>query len=741
MDSLPHNIIIVGAGIAGIASALALSRELAPFVPNLTITIYERHEILSTSGGAINLTPVAQRHLAQLGVLEELDRMGPEGGAEVDAIEFYSMRSGRSVGSIDFVNQAGNGFGGYKGRRVMRIMLSIAMITVVERTRNIDIVYGEKSSISFLQTTIPSQTISSPIHFRSSAMNYSRHGSILTTYCDRNREQIFAAAIVQFSQEDLSYHKLEPTQDWATQDRIRSALRRQMQDRFSKTSIRCIREMVASKADWMLYPVYQVRPGGRWCLNRVILLGDAAHAMPPRDESAAYALDDAILFARLLARYRSEPLSEVFDAYEGLRRDKINHAFKESGRMWDRNRDMGMLESRLKEWMMPLYLRSHRDEREAAWEFDAAQITLPTPAPSDDLLILIHGLIMVGTFSSVPAVDFARLTDPRTKSDELAKLKEAIFVVGFLYLTNTGLENLIHRTHEALPRLFNLPTGVKENCNMIHSPSFLGYTRLGAETTASKTDLREQFDFGTPGVKEWVKGDPFWQRLEGPNQYPDQPGSQRLVEDYICQIDSLAQGFMHLVAECLTLPTDTFDDFKGNMSRLKFVKYPPSTANSQGVGPHKDSAGLFTFLSQDNTGGLQVLNKDGEWIDVPPVEGSLVINIQQGFEAITGGICAATTHRVIAPTSKTRYSIPFFLGVRLDLTLDQLNESAAHIVRRIPVSDDQKKRAVDVPSEFLSPLYSCFGEAHLRNRILSHPDVGQQWYPELYAKYSRQSLE
>jgi hypothetical protein len=26
---------------------------------------------------------------------------------------------------------------------------------------------------------------------------------------------------------------------------------------------------------------------------------------------------------------------------------------------------------------------------------------------------------------------------------------------------------------------------------MIHSPSFLGYTRLGAETTAAKTDIRE----------------------------------------------------------------------------------------------------------------------------------------------------------------------------------------------------------------------------------------------------------
>ncbi|OOQ89551.1 putative oxidoreductase, 2OG-Fe(II) oxygenase family [Penicillium brasilianum] len=348
---------------------------------------------------------------------------------------------------------------------------------------------------------------------------------------------------------------------------------------------------------------------------------------------------------------------------------------------------------------------------------------------------------MSGTFSSVPQVDYSRLNDPSARDDELNKLREAIFVVGFLYLTNTGLEDLIRRTHDGIPRLFELPEDVKERCNMIHSPSFLGYTRLGAETTAAKTDIREQYDFGTPGMKDWTDQDPFWQRLEGPNQYPDYPGAQALVDEYIAKIDGLAQSFVHLVAESLALPADTFDEFKGQMSRLKFVKYPQSAPNSQGVGPHKDSAGLFTFLSQDNTGGLQVLNKNGEWIDVPPIEGSLVVNIQQGFEAITGGVCTATTHRVIAPTSRTRYSIPYFLGVRLDLTLQELKESAAHIVQRIPASDDRKKRAVDVPSEFLSPLYSCFGEAHLRNRILSHPDVGRRWYPELHAKYSQQVLK
>ncbi|KAL4925645.1 uncharacterized protein BDV17DRAFT_283786 [Aspergillus undulatus] len=298
---------------------------------------------------------------------------------------------------------------------------------------------------------------------------------------------------------------------------------------------------------------------------------------------------------------------------------------------------------------------------------------------------------MSDTFSSIPVIDWRRLQNPATNSDALNDLREAIFVVGFLYLTNHGLEDLIRKAHAKLPELFNLPADVKAKCDVINSPSFVGYTQLGAETTAAKTDLREQYDFGTPGMKQWSEDQDIWWRLEGNSQ------------------------------ECLSLPPDTFAAFKGNMDRLKFIKYLPSPPGSQGVGPHKDSSGLFTFLSQDDAGGLQVLNKNGEWIDAPPIEGSLVVNIQQGLEAITGG------HS-------------FFLGVRMDLTTEQLRESATHIVSRIPASDDRKKRAVDVPSEFLSPLYSCFGEAYLRNRILSHPDVGQRWYPELYEKYSKQVL-
>lgn len=344
----PREILVVGAGIAGIACALALSRELTPFVPDLKITVFERHEVLSTSGGAINLTPVAQRHLSQLGVLQELDRMGTEGGADVDAIELFSLRSGRALGSIGFTDRQGNGFGGFKGRRVMRIVLSVAMLAVVERTHNVSVVFGKKlvraaeeggnenssnsnnsdddgdhkhghvtlhfedgtsatgdlvlgcdgvhsatrtqivdpqrpseyTGLAYIQTTMSADSLSAPLHFRSAAMNVSGHGSLLTSYCDRDRQQIFIAAIVQFDEKRIRDHHRDKHQDWRVQDAIRESLGNEVRDRFGRSGLPCVREMVNKRnTDWMLYPVYQVRPGGKWHAGRALLLGDAAHGV------------------------------------------------------------------------------------------------------------------------------------------------------------------------------------------------------------------------------------------------------------------------------------------------------------------------------------------------------------------------------------------------------------------------------------------------------------------------------
>lgn len=323
-----REILVLGGGIAGIASALALSKELGPIVPDLKIRVFERHEVPSTSGGAINLTPVAQRHLAHLGILEELDRMGPDGGTEVDAIEIYSIRTGRALGSVNFSDKHGQGYKGYKGRRVTRIALLLAMIATVEKAHNVELEFGKRvvggeekgnkvmihfadgsmamgdlalgcdgvhsptrtrivdigrrseyTGISFLQTTIRSADLKSHIHFHTSALNISRYGSMLTSYCDRDREELFVAAIIEYDEDLVKQNRLEYGQEWRAQHAIKMGLREEVRDRFSKSAFDCVREIVQLPTDWFLYPVYQVPPGGKWYSERILLLGDAAHAV------------------------------------------------------------------------------------------------------------------------------------------------------------------------------------------------------------------------------------------------------------------------------------------------------------------------------------------------------------------------------------------------------------------------------------------------------------------------------
>ena len=85
---------------------------------------------------------------------------------------------------------------------------------------------------------------------------------------------------------------------------------------------------------------------------------------------------------------------------------------------------------------------------------------------------------------------------------------------------------------------------------------------------------------------------------------------------------------------------------------------------------HADS-GFVTLLAQDGVGGLQAKNLAGEWIDVPPANGTLAVNFGQLLERWTGGRVRATRHRVIAPKT-ARFSIPFFYEPRVDAEIAPL---------------------------------------------------------------------
>lgn len=219
------------------------------------------------------------------------------------------------------------------------------------------------------------------------------------------------------------------------------------------------------------------------------------------------------------------------------------------------------------------------------------------------------------------------------------------------------------------------------------------------------------------------------------------------METYIHELTALGERFLELVAEALSLSPSTFSPFLSDQHRLKLAHYPSTTSSdssAQGVGPHKDSSGWWTFLlqaSQPDIKGLQALNRDGDWIDVPVIPGTFVVNIGQAFEVVTNGVCKATSHRVLmSPGSPARYSVPFFQGVRRSLTKDEaVGTLRDHFVPNHEnghaVLETESQEAQEIDSAFLRGKYDTWGESQLRTKIRSHRDVGRKFYADVFEKY------
>lgn len=158
----------------------------------------------------------------------------------------------------------------------------------------------------------------------------------------------------------------------------------------------------------------------------------------------------------------------------------------------------------------------------------------------------------------------------------------------------------------------------------------------------------------------------------------------------------------------------------------------------QGVGPHKDSMLTSYLLQASHHRGLQAQNLEGEWIDCPPIPGTLVVAIGQGLEALTHGVCKSTTHRVLSPAAGEgpRFSIPFFQGVSYDATFESVDVPPEILKLRDEALGRRGmgERKDDVEFTFTKGRWGHLGEATLVNRVKSHPDVGERWYPGILKK-------
>ncbi|KAG8502261.1 hypothetical protein CXB51_002058 [Gossypium anomalum] len=156
------------------------------------------------------------------------------------------------------------------------------------------------------------------------------------------------------------------------------------------------------------------------------------------------------------------------------------------------------------------------------------------------------------------------------------------------------------------------------------------------------------------------------------------------------------------------LDDSKIDAFIGKkMVNMNFYPTCPNLELKVGVGRHSDM-GTLTILLQDGIGGLYVkvpevvdMEKKGEWVEIPPIPGALVINVGDMLQIWSNGRYKSAEHRVRTTSTKSRVSIPIF-------TCPQSTQKIA------PLPQVVKKDGIARYREFIFSDYmdSFFGNAH-----------------------------
>lgn len=251
---------------------------------------------------------------------------------------------------------------------------------------------------------------------------------------------------------------------------------------------------------------------------------------------------------------------------------------------------------------------------------------------------------------------------------------------GFAMVSDHGIpQDLVDRAWAMTKAFFDLPEDVKRSYFVAGGGGARGYTPFKTEIAkgATHVDLKEFWHIG----RELAAGHRF-SELMAPNIWPDQPeGFRETFIELFAAFDAAGDKLLSAIAVHLGLTPDWFDHAvaDGN-SVLRLLHYPPVTEDAPNVraGAHED-INLITLLLGAEEAGLELLDKDGEWLPVKPPEGALVVNVGDMLQRLTNHVLPSTTHRVVNPPVErrghSRYSMPFFLHPAPDFLIKALPQT------------------------------------------------------------------
>ena len=258
-----------------------------------------------------------------------------------------------------------------------------------------------------------------------------------------------------------------------------------------------------------------------------------------------------------------------------------------------------------------------------------------------------------------------------------ARIGESFERYGFAIVADHGVDAAVIAQADAAARaFFALPDAVKRAYHVPGSGGARGYTPFGTEAAkdASAVDLKEFWHVG----RELPAGHRFADVMT-PNLWPAEIAGFEAAELALFAALDVAGGrILAAIARYLGLPADWFvDTVADGNSVLRLLHYPPVPADAPGIraGAHED-INTITLLLGAQEAGLELLSRDGVWLEVAPPPGALVVNVGDMLQRLTAGRLRSTTHRVRNPAAArrghSRYSMPFFLHFRPDFLIAPL---------------------------------------------------------------------
>lgn len=339
---LDRSVVVVGAGIGGLTTALVLARD------GWTVDIYEQAHKLEPVGAGLQLAPNASRIVESLGLMPKLK----DTAVETERLVVRNGRNGKTVGGLEHGANARKRWGApflviHRGDLQMALLDAVAEhsnITLhlgrrLEDLRNkpdhvkaIFSKYGDEIEISTSlmiasdglwskarshvglnapanfsgcvawRTVVPAEAV--PEQFRKRNSNiWMAPGGHVVHYPVRDGKEINIVAVMEDSWRERGWSEVGDVA-W---------INRKFHDWNPE-----IRSLIGSAESWLRWSLFDRAPDPKWTRGPLALLGDAAHPMLPfLAQGAAMAIEDAATLGACLRR--TDDFPAALKTYEGLR--------------------------------------------------------------------------------------------------------------------------------------------------------------------------------------------------------------------------------------------------------------------------------------------------------------------------------------------------------------------------------------------------------------------------------------